>query len=70
MNITLKGEKLVLRKMKQSELEGIYTEAVLNFYLYAAEYKSCEFILCEPQKKECNRYTHTDTVFKYSQVAQ
>ena len=66
MNITLEGEKLVLRKMKQSELEGIYTEAILNFYFYAAEYKGCEFILCEPQKEECNRYTLT----QYSNIAK
>lgn len=57
MNIILEGEELEIRKMEQPELKGIYTKAILGFDFYAAKYKDCEFILLEPQNKECCRYS-------------
>lgn len=57
MNIILEGEKLTLRKMEQPELKSIDAKTLFSFDFYAAEHKDCEFILLEPTKKECNRYT-------------
>ena len=56
MNIILEGVKLEIHKMERPELKGIYTKAILGFDFYAAKYKDCEFILLEPQNKECYRY--------------
>ncbi len=56
INITFEGVKLDIRKMERPELKGIYTKAILGFDFYAAKYKDCEFILLEPQNKECYRY--------------
>ena len=57
MNIILEGVKLEIHKMERPELKGIYTKAILGFDFYAAKYKDCEFILLEPQNKECCRYS-------------
>lgn len=56
MKIILEGEALEIHKMERPELKGIYTKAILGFDFYAAKYKDCEFILLEPQNKECYRY--------------
>lgn len=34
-----------------------FKTAILVFDFYAAKYKDCEFILLEPQNKECCRYS-------------
>ena len=57
MNIILEEVKLEIHKMERPELKGIYTKAILGFDFYAAKYNNCEFILLEPQNKECCRYS-------------
>ena len=57
MKIILEGEGLEFHKMERPELKGIYTKAILGFDFYAAKFKDCEFILLEPQNKECCRYS-------------
>lgn len=57
MNVTLEGVKLEIHKIERPELKGIYAKVSLNFDFYAAEYKSCEFLLLEPTNNECSRYT-------------
>lgn len=56
MNITLEGVKLDVHKMERPELKGIYAKDILDFDFYTAKFKDCEFLLLEPQKKECYRY--------------
>lgn len=58
-NILLEGEKLVLHKMDQPELKGVYTKAIFGFDFYTTQYKGCEFGLLEPNEKDSCKYTLT-----------